>query len=152
MASGTVTDQRGHLRARTLRRDAWWLTPLVTLLVLLGFVAYGIWVAFVDRNYFADPYISPFYSPCLAAKCGDHATAAIFGTWWPLAPDLGPERQSRALRLGEPGIRRPHRPVRAAGRHRCHPRSEVAVDVRVREPLLRRRRRRRRRGRPARRH
>src|SRR5919201_1634332 len=84
----TAIDQRGHLRVPTLRRDAWWLQPLVTLVVLLGFVAYGIWVAFVDRNYVADPYISPFYSPCLAAKCGDHATAAIFGTWWPLSPAL----------------------------------------------------------------
>jgi hypothetical protein len=84
----TAIDRRGHPRAPTLRTDTWWLQPLVTVLVLLGFVAYGIWVAFVDKNYFADPYISPFYSPCLAAKCGDHATAAIFGSWWPLSPAL----------------------------------------------------------------
>ena len=84
----TAIDRRGHLRAPTLRTDTWWLQPLVTVLVLLGFVAYGIWVAFVDKNYFADPYISPFYSPCLAAKCGDHATAAIFGSWWLLSPAL----------------------------------------------------------------
>src|SRR6266487_3352445 len=84
----TAIDRRGHLRAPTLRTDTWWLQPLVTVLVLAGFVAYGIWVAFVDNNYFADPYISPFYSPCLATKCGAHATAAIFGTWWPLSPAL----------------------------------------------------------------
>jgi hypothetical protein len=89
MASGTLTDQRGHQGGRrTLRRDTWWLAPLVTVLVLLGFVVYASWAAFVDSNYFADPYISPFYSPCLAARCGHHATAAIFGTWWPLSPAL----------------------------------------------------------------
>jgi hypothetical protein len=79
---------RAAIAAKTLRTDRWWLPPLVTVLVLLGFVVYGVWVAFVDKNYFADPYISPFYSPCLAAKCGDHATAAIFGSWWPLSPAL----------------------------------------------------------------
>jgi hypothetical protein len=84
----TAIDRRGHLRVPTLRRDTWWLQPLVTVLVLLGFVVYGVWVAFVDKNYFADPYISPFYSPCLASKCGDQATAAIFGSWWPLSPAL----------------------------------------------------------------
>src|SRR6266536_1821900 len=84
----TAIDWRGHLRVPTLRRDTWWLQPLVTVLVLLGFVVYGVWVAFVDKNYFADPYISPFYSPCLASKCGDQATAAIFGSWWPLSPAL----------------------------------------------------------------
>jgi hypothetical protein len=88
MASRTAVDQRGQLSATTLRRDTWWLQPLVTVLVLLGFIVYGIWVVFTDKNYFADPYISPFYSPCLAAKCGDHATAAIFGSWWKLSPAL----------------------------------------------------------------
>jgi hypothetical protein len=88
MASRTAVDERGQLSATTLRRDTWWLQPLVTGLVLLGFIVYGIWVAFTDKNYFADPYISPFYSPCLAAKCGDHATAAIFGSWWKLSPAL----------------------------------------------------------------
>src|SRR6266581_3202946 len=41
----TAIDRRGHLRVPTLRRDSWWLQPLVTVLVLLGFVVYGIWVA-----------------------------------------------------------------------------------------------------------
>ena len=94
MATRTATGRastpagRASIGAATLRRDRWWLQPTVTVAVLLGFVVYGIWVAFVDKNYFADPYISPFYSPCLASKCGDHATWALFGSWWPLSPAL----------------------------------------------------------------
>jgi hypothetical protein len=76
-----VTDQ---LRAvdlrelRTLRADTWWIPPLITMVVLVSFVVYGAWVAFFDSNYYADPYLSPFYSPCLAANC-QHATWRLFG-------------------------------------------------------------------------
>src|SRR6266542_2676019 len=54
---------------RTLRTDRWWALPLVTVVVLLGFVVYGTWVAFQNANYSADHYLSPFYSPCLAQSC-----------------------------------------------------------------------------------
>jgi hypothetical protein len=72
---------------RTLRRDRWWVTPLVTVVVLLGFVVYGTWVAFQNANYFADPYLSPFYSPCLAANCIE-PTATVIGSWWRWSPAL----------------------------------------------------------------
>jgi hypothetical protein len=87
MASRTVNGDRAQIGARTLRRDRWWLSPLVTVAVLGGFVVYGTWVAFVNRDYFADPYLSPFYSPCLAASC-EEPTWAIVGSWWPLSPAL----------------------------------------------------------------
>ena len=72
----------------TLRRDAWWLQPAATALLLFLFVVYSTWAAFVNANYYAAPYLSPFYSPCLAASCGDHANWAIFGSWWPLSPAI----------------------------------------------------------------
>ena len=87
MASRTLAQSRGGPAARTLRRDTWWAAPLVTLVVLLGFVIYGTWVAFVNRNYYADPYVSPFYSPCLASNCA-HATWKLVGGWWRLSPAL----------------------------------------------------------------
>jgi hypothetical protein len=89
MASRTVTEEQGRarLQARTLRRDRWWLPPLVTVVVLAGFVVYGTWVAFVNRDYFADPYLSPFYSPCLTTSC-EEPTWAIVGDWWALSPAL----------------------------------------------------------------
>lgn len=72
---------------RTLRRDNWWLAPLVTVVVLSAFVVYGFVIAVVDVNYYAEPYLSPFYSPCLAASCA-HATWRIFGDLGPVSPAL----------------------------------------------------------------
>ena len=48
---------------------------------------YGLWVTFVNADYYADPYLSPFYSPCIAANC-EHETVAIVGDWWTLSPAL----------------------------------------------------------------
>jgi hypothetical protein len=76
-----------RLRGRALRPDRWWVPPLITVAVLGAFVVYGTWVAFVNRDYYADPYVSPFYSPCLASNC-DHATWKLFGNWWGLSPAL----------------------------------------------------------------
>jgi hypothetical protein len=87
MAVRTDTGARARIGAATLRRDRWWVEPLVTVTVLLGFVVYGTWVAFVNRDYFADPYLSPFYSPCLAANCAE-PTWELFGSWWKLSPAL----------------------------------------------------------------
>ncbi|MGH3118987.1 MAG: hypothetical protein ACRDQ2_18115, partial [Gaiellales bacterium] len=72
---------------QTLRQDAWWRAPLVTFVVLVGFIAYGSWVAFANSNYYVEPYLSPFYSPCLATSC-DHVTLPILGDWFTLSPAL----------------------------------------------------------------
>jgi hypothetical protein len=71
----------------TLRRDRWWVAPLVTVCVLGGFVVYGLVVTFLNKDYYADPYLSPFFSPCLAANC-EHQTANVVGDWWTLSPAL----------------------------------------------------------------
>jgi len=75
------------LTSLTLRNDRWWVEPVVTVVVLTGFVVYGSWVAFFDSNYYVKPYLSPFYSPCLASNC-EHATWSIVGSWWKLSPAL----------------------------------------------------------------
>ncbi len=87
MASSTLADRRRRAGGATRRTDAWWVAPLVTAVVLVGFVIYGTWVAFANTNYYADPYLSPFYSPCLAANCV-RPTATIVGSWWKLSPAL----------------------------------------------------------------
>ena len=57
-------------------------------MVFIGFVLYSTWAAFINANYYFAPYLSPFYSPCLATSCGDHANWAIVGSWWPLSPAI----------------------------------------------------------------
>jgi len=89
----TVTEQPVALRHAdsrrliTLRQDRWWLAPLFTVVVLGGFIIYGTYVAFANTDYFVDPYLSPFYSPCLADNC-DEPTWNIIGDWWSLSPAL----------------------------------------------------------------
>jgi hypothetical protein len=79
----------GHEGApRTRRQDRWWTQPLVTVAVLGAFIVYGTWAAFRGNNYFADPYLSPFYSPCLTTKCVDDTTPHLLGGWFPLSPAL----------------------------------------------------------------
>ena len=72
---------------KTLRRDRWWLAPVVTVVVLGAFTIYGTWAALVNKDYFADPYLSPFYSPCLASNCR-YADVRLLGSWWHLSPAL----------------------------------------------------------------
>ena len=79
---------RASIPQRTLRRDRWWLAPTVTVVVLAGFVAYGTWAAFRNSGYFADPYISPFYSPCLTDSCPTGAGPSVLGGIWPWSPAL----------------------------------------------------------------
>jgi len=65
-----------------MRRDAWWLQPLVVFVILGGFVVYATWAAFQNAHYTYGPYLSPFYSPELFG----HAETAWFGAkpgWWP---------------------------------------------------------------------
>jgi hypothetical protein len=97
-SDGTPADRRVGRRAaigkRTLRSDRWWLQPAVTFAVLFSFVVYSTWAAFVNEDYFYEPYLSPFYSPCLAAGCGTtHGSQGvpelgIFGPWWVISPAI----------------------------------------------------------------
>ncbi len=50
-------------QGKSHRPDAWWVPPLLVVLVLSSFVAYATWAAFQGTHYHAGPYLSPFYSP-----------------------------------------------------------------------------------------
>ncbi|MGB8649381.1 MAG: hypothetical protein WCD35_01835 [Mycobacteriales bacterium] len=78
--AGTGAPGRARIAARTLRTDRWWVQPLVTVAVLVAFIIYSTIRAFMGSDYFHDPYISPFYSPCLADACGDAPHLSIFPT------------------------------------------------------------------------
>ena len=66
----------------TMRRDAWWVQPAITFLVLGSFVVYATWAALQGEHYTYGPYLSPFYSPVL---WGDpsHAWFGPRPGWWP---------------------------------------------------------------------
>jgi hypothetical protein len=67
--TGVGAPRRARLDVRHLRKDNWWLQPALTVGVLVAFIAYSTWRAFEGANYYASPYLSPFYSPCLATNC-----------------------------------------------------------------------------------
>jgi hypothetical protein len=67
------------------RQDAWWLEPLTVVLVLGLFGLYALWAALQNAHYYAAPYLSPFYSPCVAANCA-HLSLPLVGAWWNLSP------------------------------------------------------------------
>jgi hypothetical protein len=70
---------------RRERSDRWWVEPLLIVLVLTLFSIYALWAALQNANYFVEPYLSPFYSPCLARNCA-HVTLPVIGSWWNLSP------------------------------------------------------------------
>jgi len=72
--------RRGFLE--TMRRDAWWVSPLLTLLILGGFVVYATWAAFQNAHYAHGPYLSPFYSPEVFGS-SPHALLGPRPGWWP---------------------------------------------------------------------
>ncbi len=76
--AGTGAPGRARIAARTLRTDRWWLQPLVTVTVLVAFIAYSTARAFENAHYFVEPYISPFYSPCLTTSCEGDTFPELF--------------------------------------------------------------------------
>src|SRR4051812_10046444 len=80
--------RRAAVTARTLRTDRWWLQPLLTVLALVAFIIYSTFRAFQNAHYFAEPYISPFFSPCLTTACeGDTFPKLFTGPDW-ISPAL----------------------------------------------------------------
>jgi len=75
----------GLAQFRTLRTDAWWVQPLLVVIGLGGFGIYSTWAALQNAHYYFAPYLSPFYSPCIAANC-EHTTIPLIGSWWNLSP------------------------------------------------------------------
>jgi hypothetical protein len=63
--------------------------PAVTFGVLFAFIIYATIRAFWNGAYYSAPYISPFYSPCLATSCVPGAGEVhVVGDWWTLSPAL----------------------------------------------------------------
>jgi hypothetical protein len=86
MRPRAIDDERGEVAlGATLRRDAWWVEPLLVVLVLGSFAVYATWAALQNAHYYAAPYLSPFYSPCLAESC-QHVSLPLVGRWWTLSP------------------------------------------------------------------
>ncbi|WP_051247896.1 hypothetical protein [Nocardioides halotolerans] len=88
LAAGVGGPTRASIGERTLRQDRWWAYPLTTFVVFLSFVVYSTIRAFMDKDYFVEPYLSPFYSPCLG-DCveGSSDFGQPFG-WFPLSAAL----------------------------------------------------------------
>ncbi|CAN5875442.1 MAG: hypothetical protein M3520_03925 [Actinomycetota bacterium] len=86
--AGVTSPTRADLPQRTLRTDRWWVSPLITFVVFSAFVVYATWRAFMGRDYYDAPYLSPFYSPCLG-DCVEGASD--FGqpfAWFPWSSAL----------------------------------------------------------------
>ena len=85
---GGPAPRRATIAARHLRTDRWWLQPLITVVVLVLFIAYSTFRAFQNAYYYASPYISPFYSPCITTRCeGDSFPELFTGPSW-ISPAL----------------------------------------------------------------
>lgn len=86
MASRSIPLKVKRSFGETLRRDAWWLQPLLILLGLLAFIVYSTWAAFQNEHYFYSGnganYLSPFYSPELFGA-SEHAVFGPKPDWFP---------------------------------------------------------------------
>ena len=81
--------RRGFLE--TMRRDAWWASPLAILIVLTAFIVYATWAAFQNAHYTYGSYLSPFYSPELfgdSPHAWFGAKPSAWPRWLPFSPAL----------------------------------------------------------------
>jgi len=93
MTASTAKAIGGHERgfAVTGRSDRWWVGPLATSSALTVVVVYMTWAAFAGEHYYADPYLSPLYSPVLffnewgsgVVGLEAHAWFGAWPDWWP---------------------------------------------------------------------
>ncbi len=88
--TGVFSPGRARIAAKTLRKDNWWISPAITATILFAFVIYATWRAFMNADYFSMPYLSPFYSPCIASSCpeGSRDFGTWIGNWYALSPAL----------------------------------------------------------------
>ena len=82
----------GHVQGfgATHRNDNWWVGPVVTLCVLGGFVIYTTWALFQAEHYYADPYLSPLYSPVLFSETSAAGSAPLHHAWFGEWPEWWP--------------------------------------------------------------
>ncbi len=101
MATATTPAGVVHRRfGETMRRDAWWLGPLATVLGLTAFIVYATTIVFAVPGYFeirknvedffapnnpaVAPYLAPFHSPLLFDEQSPHAWfRQARPNWWP---------------------------------------------------------------------
>jgi len=69
MNGRVVGTARAPIAEAYLRKDAWWALPATVVIVLGTFIVYSTWAALQNAHYFVDPYLSPFYSPCISKSC-----------------------------------------------------------------------------------
>ncbi|HKQ88751.1 MAG TPA: hypothetical protein VJS43_18490 [Candidatus Acidoferrales bacterium] len=62
----------------TLRQDAWWVDILPFAIIFTAFAVYATWRSLAGDYYWADPYLSPFYSPLIDPQ----------HRWWPFSPAI----------------------------------------------------------------
>lgn len=99
-SSAAAVPDRGRGERRlgdTLRTDRWWVAPLwvaVGLAVCGGYATWAIFEVplfgvgiFEGGTYFTEPYLSPFYSPCLSESCPADVRMLGLG-WWPFSPAI----------------------------------------------------------------
>jgi hypothetical protein len=74
---------RAAIAAKTLRTDRWWFAPLLTVTLLVIWVAYATVRAFMQKWYWVGDYhdLTPVYSPCVSKGCVPEA--AEFGRFLP---------------------------------------------------------------------
>ena len=93
MESSVAVRDRGF--GKTLRRDRWWVPPLSVALGLGFFGLYATLAVLLGGDpapdgrvsYYAHPYLSPLYSPCIAASCPEQIR--FLGIeWWPFSPAI----------------------------------------------------------------
>jgi len=68
---------------QTMRKDAWWVGPALTVVILVGFIAYATFRAFENKWYEFGAYLSPFYSPFI-----DTSFAKSWGLPFVLSPAM----------------------------------------------------------------
>src|SRR3984893_19300075 len=86
MSAVVAAERVGERTAPTIERsDRCWVQQLLVVLIITLFSIYALWAALQNANYYVDPYLSPFYSPCLAQNC-QHVTLPLLGSWWNLSP------------------------------------------------------------------
>jgi hypothetical protein len=85
MSTSTTTGEgrRASIPARTLRTDRWWFAPLLTVTLLVIWIAYAVVRVFMQKWYFVSDYhyLTPFYSPCFSKGCVPDS--AEFGRFLP---------------------------------------------------------------------
>ena len=88
--SGVFAPGRPRLAEGTLRTDAWYRAPILTVVLLSAWVLYAVVRTMTQRAYFVEEYhyLSPFSSPCVSASCVP--AARDFGTWFGDLPPLVP--------------------------------------------------------------